>query len=198
MLQDNMKIEPTIDHSKNEVGFTLLETVIAMLIITVGLMAILGAMVYALSVTGLAKNTTNTKFKITSILEQIEMLRNTKELTFKQIANTGAVDNTNAENPFSGFVTGWQSVSKEPGPDGIYGTCDDLLSSVPNRNNPCDGTLDNSRIIEGYRRQIVITDLTDHLKKVEVTLEFPGINGKKQELVGVSYVNNDARSNYRR
>lgn len=152
-----------------------------MLVMMVGLLALASAVGYALTVSNGGRNVTNTKLLIVSVLEQMENLRNTQELTFGQIANEGAVDNTGGNVTFGGFATGFQSVSKSPGPDGVYGTADDLT--------------DPTQAVTGYQRQIVITSLSSTLKRVEVTLKYPGGDGKTRTLTGVSYLNDDAHSN---
>src|SRR5205807_6427519 len=113
----------------SEVGVTILEMTIAMLILTVGLLALAASIGYAVTVSNKGRNLTNTKLLAVSVLEQMETLRNTEELTFLQIANTGQVDNTNATKDFSGFPTGFQPLSSNPGPDGIFGTSDDLVNA---------------------------------------------------------------------
>lgn len=172
----------------------MFEMVVAMLVMMVGLLALASAVGYALTVSNSGRNVTNTKLLIASILEQMENLRNTKELSFGQIANQGSVDNTGATDFFNGFDNGFQPVSKSPGPDGIYGTADDLLVSGANGTYVTDPTLART----GYQRQIVITSLTATLKKIEVTLQYPGGDGKVRTLTGVSYLNDDDHNNFLR
>src|ERR1041385_8332034 len=103
---------------------------VATLILTVGLLALAGSIGYAIAVSNKGRNLTNTKLVAVSMLEQMETLRNTGRLSFGQIANAGAVDNTGASQNFSGLPTGFQPVSINPGPDGIFGTSDDLKDST--------------------------------------------------------------------
>lgn len=169
----------------------MIEMVAAMLILMIGLIALASAIGYALMVSNSGRNITNTKLLVVSVLEEIETLRNTKQLSFNQLANVNAVDNTGASRNFSGFSNGYQPIAMDPanmqmiyGPDGIMGTDDDVT----------DPTL----VLPGYSRQIVISNLNGNLKKIEVTLKFPGNNGTTQTLTGVSYLNDDAHSNYLR
>lgn len=182
-----------------ESGVTLLEMVVAILILTVGLLGMAGAISYALSVSNRGRNITNTKLLVVSMLEQMETLRNSKELTFGQIANAGSVDNTGGNRTFTGFPTTFLPVSANPGPDGIYGTNDDLIDPGPdNVYGTADDFTNNNLAVPNYTRQVLITFLNgnQNLKKVQVTLKYPGSNGVFQTMVGVSYVNNDAHSNY--
>lgn len=183
------------NRKNGERGFTLLEVVIAILVLTIGLMGTAAAITYALQVGALSKNLSSAKLAIVATIEEIETLRNTQRLDYKQIENAGKVDNTNSVNFFNGFSTGFKPISTEPGPDGVSGTDDDL------RARAADGTYlttDNPALARGgYSRQIVITNLpgSTTLKKIEVTIRYPANNGAIGEIRGVSYLNDDAHSN---
>src|SRR5947208_9120625 len=114
--------------SNSEAGVTILEMTIAIMVLTVGLLGLAASIGYAVTVSNMGRNLTNTKLLVVSLLEQMETLRNTEELTFDQIANQGAVDNGGATRVFAGFPTGFQPISINPGPDGIWGTSDDLIN----------------------------------------------------------------------
>jgi hypothetical protein len=177
----------------------MLEMVVAMIVMMVGLLALASAVAYALSVTNSGRNVTNTKLLIVAVLEQMENLRNTKELAYCQISNVGASDLTGCQTDpdapvFNGFETGFQSVSKAPGPDGLFGTADDFKVLGANGTYVTDMSL--ARV--GYERQIVITPLTTTLKKVEVTLKYPAGDGETRTMKGISYLNDDAKNNFRR
>jgi hypothetical protein len=168
--------------------------VVAMVILTVGLLGVASAIGYALMATNSGKNITNSKLLVVSVLEQMENLRDTGNLTFGQIANTGSVllDNSGADAQFNGFPTGPQVVSTEPGPDGIFGTTDDLLA-------PASGggyVTDNTRKVPNVTREIAITALSSTLRRVEVTVTYQSMGGKTQTISGVSYLNDDSHGNY--
>jgi len=182
----------------SESGVTILEMVVAMLILTVGLLGLAASIGYAVTVSNKGRNLTNTKLLVVSLLEQMETLRNTEQLTFGQIANQGSVDNTGAPKTFIGFPTAFQSLSINPGPDGIFGTSDDLISpGLDNIYGTSDDTIDSTWAVPGYQRQISITNLSTNLKRIQVTLRYPDSGGQLHDLVGVSYLNNDTRSNFR-
>ena len=181
-----------------EAGVTILEMVVAILILTVGLLALAASIGYAVTVSNKGRNLTNSKLLVVSILEQVETLRNTEQLTFGQIANQGAVDNSGAPRSFGGFPTGFQPVSINPGPDGIFGTSDDLISPGPdNIYGTSDDFTDPTWGVAGYSREIVITNLNANLKRIQVTLQYQDAGGTVRNLVAVSYLNNDTRSNFR-
>lgn len=179
---------------QNEGGFTLIEAVIAILIITIGLIGTAGAITYALEYSTISKNATNAKQVATSMIEQIESLRNTRRLSFRQIANVGSVDNTDAVNTFTGFSVGFKEVSSRPGADGVFGTDDDLVDAgVDGLYGTADDFINNSFIRGGYTRQITVTILSPAVKKVEVKVRYASSAGKIGELRGVCYLNNDSR-----
>ncbi|MFN2578592.1 MAG: hypothetical protein ABR607_12970 [Pyrinomonadaceae bacterium] len=182
----------------SESGVTILEMVIAMLVLTVGLLGLAASIGYAVTVSNMGRNLTNTKLLVVSLLEQMETLRNTEELTFGQISNQGAVDNSGAVRAFGGFPTGFQPISINPGPDGIWGTSDDLINPGPdNTYGTSDDFTDPSWGLNGFSREIVITNLNSNLKRIQVTVRYPDAGGQMRSLVGVSYLNNDTRSNFR-
>ena len=200
MLNSKSRRAAPRKHLRSEAGVTILEMVVAMLILTVGLLGLAAAIGYAVTVSNKGRNLTNSKLLVVSVMEQMETLRNTKELTFGQIANQGSVDNAGATRSFIGFPTDFQPLSINPGPDGIFGTADDLINPGPdNIYGTVDDFTDSTWAVPGYTRQITITQLggNPNLKRIQVTLRYPDPSGSLRDLVGVSYLNNDTRSNFR-
>ena len=183
------------DHS--QAGFTLIEMVVAMLIMLIALLALAATIAFALAVSNKGRSVTNTKLLVVSMLEQMETLRNTKQLTYGQISNTGQVDNTGATDNFEGFPTDFLEISVNPGPDGIFGTADDFVDAGPDKTYGTNDDYLNPMLARpGYKRQILITPLSANLKKIQVTLQYPRQGGGVDSMVGISYLNNDAHSNY--
>ena len=194
-LNKNSGRIPSRKGPNSESGVTILEMVVAMLVLTVGLLGLAASIGYAVNVSNKGRNITNTKLLVVSCLEQIETLRNTQQLTFAQIANVG--DPGLATGNFAGFPTGFQPVSINPGPDGIFGTADDLINAGPdNTYGTADDFTDYTWAVAGLQRQIVITSLSTNLKRIEVTVRYPDPDGHLRNLVGVSYLNNDASTNF--
>ena len=186
------------EQRRSESGITILEMVVSMMILTIGLLGLAAAIGYAVTVSNKGRNVTNSKLLVVSILEQTETLRNTGQLMFGQIANTGQVSNTGAPRNFGGFPDTFMPVSINPGPDGIWGTNDDLRNPGPNGvYGDGDDFDDPTWAAAGFSRQILITNLNTDLKRVQVTLRYPDVNGQTQQLVGVSYLNNDDRTTFR-
>jgi prepilin-type N-terminal cleavage/methylation domain-containing protein len=177
----------------NQRGFTLFEMIVAMLVLSIGLLGVASAISYSLMASNRGRGVTNAKMLVVSALEQMETLRNTGQLSFAEISNAQQLGST-----FRGFPSDFRDVSTVPGPDGVFGTADDLSTSPgPDGNyGTSDDVRDMTRARPGVYRQILITDLNPFLKKVQVTLRY-GPNGNEQkELVGISYLNDDAHSDY--
>lgn len=171
----------------DEGGFTLLEMVVAMVIVTVGLLGVASAISYALLASNRGRGVTNAKMLVVSVLEQMETLRNTRELSFEEISNTQQPGSTFTGFPYADGV--FRPVSTVPGADGIYGTDDDLRV----------GTVDDMTLARpGVSRQIKITTFPSnpYLKKIEVTLRYSPNGGETKEVVGVSYLQDDSHGTY--
>jgi prepilin-type N-terminal cleavage/methylation domain-containing protein len=178
---------------ESEAGFSMLEMVVAMLVLTIGLLGVASAISYALMVSNRGRNTTNSKMLVVSMLEQMETLRNTGQLHFDEISNAQVSGST-----FTGFPDTFLPVSRTPGPDGIFGTADDLLNPGANGTyGNSDDFTDPTLARPGVTRQVLITTLpaNDYLKKVKVTLRYT-VDGHVQDLICSSYLNDNEHGNY--
>lgn len=178
-----------------EAGFTMMEAIVAIFVLTIGLVGTAAAITYALEFGAVSRNVGGAKAIIVSSIEDVETLRNAQRLNFKQIANAGKVDNTDSSNQFDGFSAGFKSVSLAPGKDGVNGTNDDLSKSAgaDGKFGTDDDIIDDSLVRGGLQRQITITDLSASLKKIEIKVRYLGRQGKQGEITGVGYLNDDAR-----
>jgi prepilin-type N-terminal cleavage/methylation domain-containing protein len=172
-----------------EGGFSLLEMVVAILIMTIALLGMASAISYALMFSNRGRGVTNAKMLVVSILEQMETLRDTRALTFDEISN-GQVQGS----PFTGFPyssTNFRPVSTVPGRDGVFGTADDLWGPTGNTDNPALAR-------PGVTRQILITTFPTNpfIKKIQVTLRYQAGGGKMADLVGIGYLNDDTHGTY--
>jgi hypothetical protein len=125
----------------------------------------------------------------------METLRDTNNLTFGQIANVGQVSNKGAVKNFDGFQPGFQQVSINPGPDGIFGTVDDLIDSVNGIYGDGNDQVNPNFAVVGVTRQIQITDLSATLKKIQVTIDY-SVTGGTRQLVATSYLNDNSTAAY--
>lgn len=179
---------------KEQNGFSLIEAVVAIFVMTIGLMGTAAALGYAIHYGTISRNVTTAKSIILGEIEEIETLRNARRLDFKQIANVGGVNNTDSAATFSGFSMGFKKLSLNPGPDGVNGTDDDL------RDAGADGTFgtaddfDNQAFVRsGYQRQVTVTNLSGSMKKIEVKIRYFGSGGKVGEVAGSFYLNDEGR-----
>jgi len=192
MLNNHSRTNSKVKRS-TQGGFTLFEMIVAMLVLSIGLLGVASAISYALMASNRGRGVTNAKMLVVSALEQMETLRNTGQLSFAEISNSQV-----AGSSFRGFPSDFRDVSTVPGPDGVFGTADDLSTAPgPDGNyGTTDDVRDMTRARPGVYRQILITELNPLLKKVQVTLRY-GPNGNEvKDLVGISYLNDDAHSNY--
>ena len=147
-------------------GFSLLEVVISMAILTIGLVSLAGVFGLAMASTQESQEDLIAKQLANEAVESIITARNTAQVTWDSIQNVadGGI-----------FVNGFQQAYKpagdgiigtaddiagaqyititEPGPDGVYGTADDIFLPLSN-----------------YRRQIQIQPVTDANGNVVATL----------------------------
>lgn len=197
-MSNNLKIHATKHHlSNNEKGFSLLEVIVAILILSISLIGTAAALTYALEYGTTSRNVGTAKLLITSTMEEIESLRNTRRLDFKQIANVGAVDNIDSKNTFNGFSVGFKPVGLDPGIDGVNGTDDDIKDLGPDGILGTADDVDNPALSRsGYLRQITITPFpTDpSIKKIEIKIKFFSAGGKISEISGIGYINNESRT----
>ena len=189
-IKSNLPVATDNHRRQSESGFSMLEMVVAMVILTVGLLGVASAIGYSLMVSNRGQGVTNSKMLIVSILEQMETLRNTRELSFDEISNTQATGSS-----FTGFPYNpdeFRPVSTVPGTDGVFGTKDDLWGACTS------GCTDNMALARpGVTRQIRITTFpaNPYLKKIQVTLRYT-TEGRTRDLVGISYLNDDSHGTY--
>jgi hypothetical protein len=198
-MSNKITIRSRVDHSGKSAdgGFSLIETIIAIFILTFGLLGTAAALTYAFEYGTTSRNVGNAKLIVVATMEEIESLRNTRRLEFKQLANVGAVDNSGAKNSFSGFSPDFRPVSLTPGTDGIYGTVDDLKDVGPDGIAGTSDDVENPSLARsGYLRKITITPLPlePSIKKVEVRVQYYSVGGKVSEISGVGYINDETRT----
>jgi prepilin-type N-terminal cleavage/methylation domain-containing protein len=147
-------------------GFSLLEVVISMAVLTIGLVSLLGVFCLAMASTQDTQQDMIAKQLANESLESIVTARNTAQLQWTSILNVsdggiflngyqpmykaGADGILGTADDVSGG--GYQTIT-EPGPDGIYGTSDDIVLGLNN-----------------YQRQIQILPVTDNNGNVSATL----------------------------
>jgi prepilin-type N-terminal cleavage/methylation domain-containing protein len=119
----------SVTQRRGERGFSLLEVMISMIVMTIGMMAVLLSFGTALEATEWAQEDLIARHKALDALESIYTARNSQQLPFSSINNVanGGV-----------FVGGAQSLLCA-GPDGILGTADDVACTAPDTGVACPG-----------------------------------------------------------
>ena len=139
-------------HQSRQRGFTMIETMIAIVIMSIGIITVLAAFGTAVAATQNAQENLIARQKALEAMESIYTSRNTQQITFAQIANISS----------GGIFTDGPTQLLSPGPDGTLGTPDDTAMSLAN-----------------FSRQIQIgtvlqTDgtINPNLKQVTVTVSY--------------------------
>lgn len=159
----------------SESGVTILEVMIAAMILTIALMSVAMTMIQGMSAMYLTQERLVAKQKARETLESVFTARSTQNITFNQIRNntvTGGI-----------FLSGFQSV-RGMGADGIANTVDDAATAIESIVFPGpDGALgtgdDETRTLNNYERQIVFSDVLlqsgavdDDIRKVTIDVRF--------------------------
>jgi prepilin-type N-terminal cleavage/methylation domain-containing protein len=141
-----------------ESGFSLLEVLISMAVLTIGLVSLLSVFGLAMASTQTSQQDMIAKQLANESLESIVTARNSSQLAWDQVQNVGQGDGNGI------FAVGLQQMNL-PGVDGIYGTTDDSGVRQTLRDPGPDGIFGNSDDIyiplTGYQRQIQFSDVQD-------------------------------------
>ncbi|HXZ41227.1 MAG TPA: prepilin-type N-terminal cleavage/methylation domain-containing protein [Terriglobales bacterium] len=188
--------------SNTESGFTLLEVMFSMVIMTVGLVSLLAVMGIAMASTATSEQNAISKRLADEALESILTARETDEVQWSNIANGNCVVGTGCTTGI--FLTGTQNIDL-PGVDGIVGTSDDAAAGpqvldLPGPSGvvqspdggPC-ALPDNCLQLTNYQRTIVITPVNGTLDQVTITVSY--VNAQLK--VANNYVLSTLVSEYR-
>lgn len=171
---------------KSESGFSLIEVVISMAVLTVGLVSLLGVFGLAMASTQTSQQDMIAKQLANEALESIVTARNTSQTNWDDIQNSGSTNCPNLGTSTCGlFLSGVQNMYNA-GADGIYGTSDDAAAGVEVLREPGpDGIYGNSNDVliplTGYQRTIVFSELVPpvgSLRSVSVTIQYATTQAK--------------------
>ena len=180
--QESAILSGSARRSSRQAGFTLIEVLIASAIMTIGLLAVLGMFTTALSATQSSQLDQLSHARATQALESVYTARQTAQLGWDSINNTGTL---------TGIFTSGMTTLTDPGPDGLDGTADDVATAPIILPGP-DGILGGSHAADdqtislaNFKRQIAITQAIDPttgaqiptLKQVVVTIQYPSSTG---------------------
>ena len=153
-------------------GFTLLEVMIAVVVLVIGLVGTLSVFAYGIGALQFAQEDLIAKQKAREALESIYGARNTSQVTYNMIQNvsSGGI-----------FLDGLQPL-RVAGNDGIIGTADDGAVETLHLPGPDGvyGTPDDVNVaLTNFQRQIQITALPlagggvdPNLRQISVTVQY--------------------------
>src|SRR5271170_5945771 len=107
-----------------ERGFSLIEVVVSMFVLTVGMVSLLGVFGLAMASTQTSQEDMIAKQLGNESYESIVTARNTSQLGWDDIQNVGSITCSGPSSPCGLFLTGANPIYKA-GVDGIFGTADD-------------------------------------------------------------------------
>jgi prepilin-type N-terminal cleavage/methylation domain-containing protein len=168
----------------NESGFSLVEVMVAALILVVGLVAAAQGMAVGLAMMVTSQQDSIARQKAREAMEDIFTARDDALVTFSQVCNisvgTPCIFVDNPENLLT------------PGPDGIVNTADDGPSietiDLPGANNTLGTAQDVVTPLVGYTRLVQITQESSILSKITVTITYTTPNGLTRSVTLVSYM----------
>jgi len=157
-------------------GFSLLEVVISMVILTVGMVSLLGVFGLAMATTQSSQQDMTAKQIANEAYESIVTARNSQQYTWDDIQNAGSTNCISGAATCGIFLSTTMQIYNA-GADGIYGTLDDSSAGVQTLQDPgTDGvyyTSDDTFIpLNGYTRTITFTDVDATLRSVTISVQY--------------------------
>jgi len=154
----------------NERGFSLVETVIALGVLTVGLLTATAVLSSGLLMVSTAPDDLTATQKAVEAVESVVSARDTRTLTWAQMQNVAGASGEDG----GVFIDGPQQI-RLAGPDGIVDTADDTgieTITLPGRDEAM-GTIDDETVrLDAFRREIAIRDVSANLRSVTVTVTY--------------------------
>jgi prepilin-type N-terminal cleavage/methylation domain-containing protein len=166
---------------RTDAGFTLIEVLIAMMLLVVGVLALTSAVaVNARRLTG-SQDQLQASQRAAEAIESVFKARDNSVLTWSQIRNV-----LGASGADGGVFTDGPCDIRDPGPDGLINTADDGAIEQIVKPGP-DGLLgtadDVSTPLWGFTREIEIRDISATLRQLRVIVRYQSANGPAQYVV---------------
>ena len=155
-------------------GFAMLETLIAIVVLMIGLLAVLATFALAIGNTTSVQYDSVARQKAAEAMESIFTARQTSQLSFDRIQNVGAGTGI--------FTVGFTPMT-DPGPDGLDGTGDDVPAApitLPGASGTVTNTPQDVQVDLGnFSRQIQIANVAGNpnIRQITVTVRYPAPQG---------------------
>jgi hypothetical protein len=154
----------------SQAGMSLIETMIAALILIIGVAAVGAAYTQGVMYMGFSQDDFIAKEKAREAIESVFTARDTQLLTWAQIRNVQGGSGADG-----GVFLDAALPINDPGPDGLINTIDDgaLENIILPGPDGLLGTADDVRIpLAKFRRQITIRDIAPNLRSLVVTMTY--------------------------
>ena len=172
---------------RSQHGFTLMEVLVSMFVLTVGLLSLAAVFSMAMASTQTSQLDMTAKQMASETMESIFTARQTTQLPWDSIQNT---------NAGGIFVGGFQPIYK-PGNDGMIGTADDSAAGLrtvvlPGPDGVVGTSDDVTMPLTNFQRRVDLTALTDSngnpvtdLRSLTITVQYnvPGTSLKKNYIL---------------
>lgn len=155
-------------HDQN--GFTMMETVFALGIVSVGLLSLLAVFVQGMTMMAVSQPDFIAKEKAAEAIESVYAARDTHVLTWAHLRNVQGASGSDG----GVFLDGPRQL-RDPGPDGLVNTGDDGAVQrvvTPGPDNELGTADDVWTALDSYTREIRIRDEGLNLRRLTVTVTY--------------------------
>ena len=155
----------TATASKSQSGFSLVETVFAIGVLSVGALGMAGVFTQGMQRTLSSPGELVATQKAAEAVESVFSARDSHTITWAQVRNQA----------HGGIFKNGPQPLRTAGPDGVVNTDDDGAVESVDLPGPDQrlGTADDvTSTLDGFTRNIVITDLSDDLRSITVTVTY--------------------------
>jgi prepilin-type N-terminal cleavage/methylation domain-containing protein len=177
MIQKN--VHRTLRRKADE-GFSLIEVLIAVVVMAVGLLAVIASFATAIAHTQSAEEDLIARQKVLEAFESIYTARNAQQIPFAQVANIAS----------GGVFLGGPQPLLCAGPDGLVGTADDVVCTTQAGAN-CPGLGAECMVLPGPDGVLgnaddTIMSLGNFTRTITITpVQLPGGAGVNQNMIAI-------------
>lgn len=165
---------------RHAAGFTLIETIFALAIMAGGLLSLAAVFSAGLVHLNSGNSLMVAKVKAAEAIESVFMSRDTGVISWDQVRNQSA----------GGVFTNAAQPIRDPGADGLVHTSDDgavETVTLPGADGLVGTADDDLEPLDGFTREIEISDINPNLRQIRVIVTYPFAGGSR-ELVLLTYI----------